>query len=132
MKNFNKKNQAYITIMTVISISAVSVAVIISLVYSGISSNRDSAALIDLSFAKYYANACLEESLQKIQENKSYTGTLNLNFSDGSCSALTTRNSDSSFELEALGLKNKANKKIRVIVNETSPKINIFSWQELP
>ena len=122
--------KAYVTIMMVIAISAVSIAVVISLIDSGINSTRSSANLTALSMARQFANACLEESLQSIRDNNNYSGNLVLSFTSGACSATTTRLSSSNFTIESSGSSSGSIKRISAAINQTDPKITISAWQE--
>ena len=115
--------------MTVITITAVSVTIVLSLILSGISSNRDSATLINLSLARNYANACIEEALENIYLDKGYSGILNMTFDNGECEVITNRHSDNSFTLNSTGLSQQSTKSFEVIINQTSPQIVISSWK---
>lgn len=128
-KNQNKK--AYVTIMMVIAISAVSVAMVVSLIDSGISSTQNSANMLNLSKARQFANACIEEALQNIRDNNNYSGNLNLSFTNGGCNATTNRISSSDFTIQSIASSSTAIKKISVTINQTSPKIQIANWQEV-
>lgn len=117
--------------MMVLAISAVSVAVVISLIDSGISSSQNSANMLGLARAKQYAEACVEESLQNIRDNNNYSGVLNLSFPSGSCQATISKISEANFNIQAFASSSLAVKKISVDVNQISPKIQISAWQEL-
>ncbi len=124
------KQNGYIMIMMVLAISAISVAAAISLIDSGISSTQNSGEMFNLARAKQYAAACLEESLQNIRDNNDYSGTLNLSFTEGGCTATTNRLSASSFTIQSSGLSLSANANLSATINQTSPKITISAWQE--
>lgn len=132
MKNSKIKNkEAYITIMMVIAISAIAVAVVVSLIDSGISSTQNSQSMVNLAKARQYAEACIEESLQNIRDDGNYSGNLNLPFTNGGCSATTNKISDSNFIIQSIASSSTALKKITVTINQTSPKIQLSDWQEL-
>jgi beta-mannanase len=123
--------KGYITIITVMTISAIAIALVISLIYSGISATKSSASLANLAESRAFASACAEEALQNIQENNNYSGNLNISFTNGSCSANTSKVSTEIFNISATATSSGAIKRISVTTSQTSPKIIISSWQEV-
>lgn len=126
----NRDKQGYITVISIVIIGSIATAVAISLLAGGTDAMKNSQTAIRLAQARGLADACAEEALENIREN-SYTGTFNLSLPAGTCKATITSSSPANFNIDASGSSSEAISKIRVIVDQTDPKININSWQEV-
>lgn len=121
----------YITTMSAIIVGAISIAVIISFLSEGINSTKNSASNIYAAQARVIAQACGEEAIQRIRDNTSYTGSFNLIFNNGTCSSTVSTTGLPNITVVAQGTSTTVTKKIKIIINQVSPKINISSWQEV-
>jgi len=121
----------YITTMSAIIVGAISIAVIISFLSEGINSTKNSASNIYAAQARAITQACAEEAMQKIRDNTSYTGNFNIIFNNGTCSSTVSTTGLPNITVTAQGTSTTVTKKIKIIINQVSPKINISSWQEV-
>lgn len=125
--NINKK--AYITIVTVITISAVSIAVVLSLFFSSLAMLDSSQSLTNLAQAEVAASACIEESLERIRQDNTYQTSFSLDFENSSCQADINQSSVDEFEIQATGISQNSYKKIKVTTSAIVPIITISSWK---
>ena len=129
MKNDLEKN-GYITVISVVIIGSIATAVAISLLAGGTDAMKNSQTAIHLAQARSLADACAEEALENIRESL-YTGTFSLSLPTGICEATVTSSGPADFNIDSLGSSSDAIRKIQVVVDQTDPKVNIWSWQEV-
>ncbi len=123
--------KAYITIVTVITISAVSIAVVISLIFSSVGAAKIGLSLNNLSQSEVAAEACAEEALERIRNDKNYNSSFNLSLSNANCSASVLKNSDSHFIIRSTGLSGESLSRLLVETSQTEPKIILNKWQKV-
>ena len=121
----------YIALVSVIVVGAVGVTIVVSLLLLGLGSMRTSFADAQGSYSRAYANACAEESLQKIYENVSFSGTSSLNFSSGTCNYSVTNTGGENRNIQATGMVGTIVRKVEIVINAINPQINVTSWQEV-
>jgi len=131
MIKYTSNKPGYITTMSAIIVGAISIAIVISFLSEGIDSTKNSASNIYAAHARVITQACAEEALQKIRDNTSYTGNFNLIFSNGTCSSTVSTTGLPNITIIAQGSSTTVTKKIKILINQISPKINISSWQEV-
>lgn len=91
MKNKKQKiKKGFITLITVILVSAVTLTITFSFLLLGIGSVQTSESIEDSAKAKALHDACVYQALENIRANWSYTGSGNLSLGDGSCSFTVT------------------------------------------
>lgn len=129
-KCYNKKD-GYIVLVTVLILGAVGLSIAISIILLGLGQSRSSASLDQLNQAKALANACVEEALQQIRDLDTYEGSGELTIGNGTCGFTVINQGSDNREVQATGTIGKISRKIKVIVDNISPEINISSWQEV-
>ncbi|MDA3802276.1 MAG: hypothetical protein PF488_00025 [Patescibacteria group bacterium] len=127
MKKNNLK-KGYITIITVITISAVSISVVLSLIFSSLGIISSGQSLKSLAQADAAANACVEEALERIRQDNNYQTSFSLSETDYSCQADISQISSSQFEIQSTGMSKDSYKKIRVTTSAIIPIITISSF----
>ena len=130
MKHKHSK-KAYITIITVITISAVSIAVVLSLIFSSLGIISSGQSLKDLAQSQAASNACVEEALERIRQDNNYQTSFSLNETDYSCQVDIYQNSPTELEIQATGISGSSYKKTRVLTSATSPIVTISSWENV-
>lgn len=124
------EQSGYVTIISVIIIGAIAASVAVSLLTGGIDAAKNSLSVTRLAQARVLADACAEEALQNIRDT-SYIGTFNLSFPAGTCSSTVVSLGSPNFIITALGSSTDAIKKVRITINQLTPKITISSWSEV-
>lgn len=128
---FSPKKGGFITLISVLVVSAVAVAVTLSLILLGIGSSRTSFAVQQSNQAKALANACAEEALQQIRDSTPFVGSGNLTLGQGTCSYTVTSQGGQNRTITASGTVGTVVRKTKVIINNISPTITVTSWQEV-
>lgn len=123
--------RGYITLISVLVVSTISVAITVSLVLLGVGSSRSSFALEQVNQAKALANLCAEEALQEINDSTPYTGTDNLTIGQGTCTYTVTNTGGQNRTITASGTVDTIIRKVSISIDAINPNINITSWQEV-
>lgn len=121
----------FITLISVVIISAVGIAIALSIVLLGVGSSRTSFAVEQSNQSKALANACAEEALQQIKDLTSYTGSGNLTLGQGTCSYTVTSQGGQNRTIVATGTVGTILRKVKIVINNITPAISVTSWQEL-
>ena len=127
----NKSYKGYVALITVLVVGAVSVVIVVSLILLGISSSRASFALEQSNQAKALANACAEEALQQIRNSTPFTGSGEIEFDQGLCYYLVTSQGGQNRTVTAQGIIQTIERKVKVVIGNITPSINIISWKEV-
>ncbi|HNX10943.1 MAG TPA: hypothetical protein PKI61_02280 [bacterium] len=122
---------AYILLLSVIILGAVSLAVALTLLLLSISTGRSSSSLEQGTKARYLANACAEEGLQQIRVLKTYTGTTNLVYADGTCFYTVINTGGNTRQIQAAGTVNNHIQRMIINLNGLTPVLTVVSWQEV-
>lgn len=124
-------NRGFITLISVLVLSAVGVAVGVSLILSGLGSGRTAFALEQSNQAKALANACTEEALAQINDSIPFSGTGTLTLGQGSCSYTVTKQTGQNRTIDSTGTVGTVIRKVRILIDKITPSIHITSWQEV-
>lgn len=129
-KNYNKYQGGYVALVSVLIAGAAGAAVAVSLILLGLGSSRTSFALQQSGQAKALANACAEEALEQIRDNRRFTGTGSLILGQGSCT-YTVWGGGRNKTIRTLGSVGAIARKIEIEAEVLITQINIISWQEV-
>ncbi len=124
-------NKGFITLISVLVLTAIGVAVGVSVILSGLGSSRSAFALEQSGQAKALANACAEESLQQIYDSIPFSGTATLTFGEGSCTYTVTKLTGQNRTIAVTGTVGTIVRKVNILIDKITPTINITSWQEV-
>lgn len=132
--------KGYITLITVIAISAVGSLVALLILFSGVSTSKTSLSLQQSAQAKSAADGCAELALAAIQANIALstpaTANYSIDTSSESVCSYTITGVAPDYIIDASGTVDSDGKrivrKVRVVLNRVGPTLNIYSWQELP
>ncbi len=131
IKKWYNNNSGYITLISVLVVSAVGVTVAVSLILLGLGSSRTSFAVEQSNQAKGLANACAEEALQQIRDSILFTGSGILAFGQGTCSYTVTSQGAENRTITSSGTVGTIVRKVKIVINKINPTIIVTSWQEV-
>ncbi|MBT4277763.1 hypothetical protein HOD96_03415 [Candidatus Falkowbacteria bacterium] len=118
-------------LLSILIISAIGSAIAVSLLLLGLSSSQNSFSLQQSYQAKSLADTCAEEGLEQIRNLSSFTGAGNLTLSNGTCSYTVANLGGENRTVSAIGYVGDLTKRIKVVIDQINPQINIISWQEV-
>lgn len=127
----NKNQQGFIAFTSLLVISAVTLAIAVSISLLGISEANTSLGFKKGQETLKIAESCAEEALLRLRDNASYSGG-SLNVGNGSCTiSISGTGSDRTIDISAtLTGPPDYVKKIQVTAKRVGNSINIVSWQE--
>lgn len=125
-------NTGFITLISVLVVSAVSVTITTTLILLGLGSSRTSLVLEQSIQAKNLANSCAEEALEQIRRNSSFSGPGGISLNNRSCSYLITDLGGQNKLINTSSTVGTVVRKVTVTINTVTPLINVASWQEIP
>lgn len=128
---YNKQQNGYITLISILIVGAVGVAITLSIILLGIGSSRTSFAVEQSYQAKALANACAEEALQQIRDSTPFTGSGNLTLRQGTCAYTVTSQGGQNRTIVTTGTVGTIVRKAKIIINNITPAITATSWQEI-
>ena len=126
-----KAKGGYITLLLVIITGAIGLATSISLLLLGVGSSKTSLSLEESNQAKALANACAEAALGQVRSSPAFSGGASLTLGRGSCSYSVTNLGGQNRLINASGTVGQVVRKIKINLNQITPKINLTSWQEV-
>lgn len=129
--NTHQLRQGYIALISVLLISAIGAAIMVSVIASGVTSSKTDFSLQQSGSARIMASSCAEEALQRISETGILTGSGNLTIASGTCSYVITSSSSQNVTITATGILGTITSKIKVILATTTPGITLSSWEEV-
>jgi len=128
----DKNNQnGYIVIYSVIIISAIVMGIIFSSSWISLNSIKSGKALADSRQSKAMVSACAEAALQNIRDDINYSASGNLNIGGNSCSYTVFNQGGENRIIQAESSVLNSVSKIKILIDQINPKINITSWQEV-
>ena len=126
-----RKADGYIALIGVLIIGSVCVAIAVLLLVSGADTQRATLVTQQSAQARFLADACAEEALQDIHDNKAYAGSDSITAGQGSCVMTTTAPDSTSKIISASGTVDNVVRKVKIYVTIGSSSISITSWQEV-
>ena len=123
--------KGFATLVSVLLVGVLGLAISVSLLLLGLNSSRTSFAREQSYQSKALADACAEEALQQIRDATSFTGSGALTVGQGSCSYTVTSQGGSNRTMTAVGTVASMTRRVRVVIDQTNPVINVTSWQEV-
>lgn len=123
--------KGYVALISVLVVSAVGIAVTLSLILLGIGTSRTSFAYEQSNQAKGLANACAEEAMQRIRDSTPFTGSDTLTLGMGTCTYTVTTQGPQSRTITANGTVGTIIRKVRIVIDRINPTIQVVSWQEI-
>ncbi len=127
----NKKEQGFISLISVLIVGAVGLTITISLISQGISSSKISFSLEKYKKAMTLAEICVEEGLLRVRNDKGFLGEESFSFDEGNCSYEIKENEEDELYVYAVGESGFIKKRLKVTINETEPRVIISSWSRI-
>ncbi|MFA6474700.1 MAG: hypothetical protein WCV88_00690 [Patescibacteria group bacterium] len=125
-----KPSNGYTILVAVILISAVALIVATTLALTSINSLRDQRIDNAAVIAQATVNGCGELALLAIQQNTSFTGTVNTTVNGNACTYIVTNTGGSTRTVTATATYNTVTRNITILVNQVTPNITFTSWLE--
>jgi len=129
-KKLIRKQNGYVTLISVLLVGAVGLATAVSLLFIGFNNSSTAFTMEQSNQAKALANACAEEALKQISNLISFTGQGNLSLGRGNCIYNVSANGNGKI-ITSSGTVSNIIRKVKITVDATTPKINVASWQEV-
>lgn len=131
-RNYNKRQEGYVTLVSVLIVGAVGMAAAVTLILLGLGHSRTSFALEQSYQAKALAGLCAEEALERIRILPGFTGLGGVNEGMGTCSYRVSDLGPLGEKLiEARGGVGIVVRYVEVNIDRVNPMINIVSWREV-
>ncbi len=131
IKSYEDRFAGFITLISVLVVGAAGIAIALSLILLGLGSSRTSFAVEQSNQAKALANVCAEEALQQIRDSTLFTGNGNLTLGQGNCAYTVTSQGVQNRTVTASSTVGTIIRKVKVIINNINPAIQVVSWQEV-
>lgn len=122
--------RGYIALISVIVIAAIGVAIMISVVASGMLASKTDFSIQQLGMARNAASSCAEEALQKILETGTTSSNGSLSLGSSTCDYLVF-SPNGQTTIHASGTTDRIVSKIKVVISSSSPAILLSSWEEV-
>jgi len=125
--SINQKNKkGYIALVSLLLVAAVGLTISIAVSLRGMEELQMSFASSQASVSSHLAGSCLEEGLNRLRQNWSDFGSINLSIGDNLCIINVVAFDGSSADLEVYGDNNIFRQKISVSVDSD---LEVASWQ---
>ncbi len=121
----------FATLLSVLLVGAVASAIAVSLLLGGVSSAKSGIVITNSIQARALATACVEQSLQSLHDNLSYSGTIALTLGEGTCSATLVVGGGSLRTITSTGTVGAVVQKMTIQTSALNPKIILSSWQDV-
>lgn len=124
-------NHGFVALLGVLVAGSIALTIASTVLFFGTDFSRSTLLLQQSYQAKALARACADSGLLQLQKNVLYTGTGSLTLGAGTCSYVVANLGGSNRRVQASGTVGNVTKKIEVLINSISPKLNVSSWQEV-
>jgi hypothetical protein len=131
VSNKNTKSGGYVVLLTVFVVGAVALSIAVTLLFSGVDLARNATLKEQSKQARALADACAEEALEQIRESQTFTGYGTLTLSTGSCGYSVTNLGGQNRQIAASSTVESAIRKVKLLIDQVKPTINVTSWQEV-
>ena len=125
-------DQGYVALIAVLIVGAIATSVALLVLATGYDSQRYTLVEQQSAQARGLATSCVEEALQTLHDNTTYTGTNGLSLGQGTCSYTVTNTGGSNRTIDTSGTVGSVVRKVKVYATITSSSISVTSWQEVP
>lgn len=124
--------KGYTTLISVIVIGAIATAITVTLLLSGYINSENSRDVLDSAQARAIANACSERALSSLRLDLLYEGNENYSIDSGTCTISPLEGwGNYSRTIDVEGLKGEYIYRVRIVVGQVYPSMEIVSWEEL-
>ena len=127
----SKKQDGYVALISMLVVGAACLTIALALLVDGADSQRSVLVTQQSTDARNLAKSCVDEALQQMRENISFTGTGSLTLGVGSCSYTVANTGGDSRIIDAVGTSGNVVRKIQAHATITTSTLSISSWQEV-
>jgi hypothetical protein len=128
----HEAKKGYIALISVILMSALGLAIMLSVIATGVDAGRTDFSLQQSGGARSLASSCAEEALQKVLETSTTSSSGNLTVGSGTCMyVVTSTSSGQTIIVNSTGVLGTVTSKIKVVIATTTPGITLSSWEEV-
>lgn len=124
-------SQGIVMVVAVLIVSAIGAAIGAALLLMGLSESQTGFIHQQSYQSKDLADACIEDALQQIHDNVSFTGMRTLTFGQGTCSSTVVTAGGQARIVTASATVGSVIRKVKVALDKITPAIHITSWQEV-
>lgn len=127
-----KNESGYITLISVIVVSAVCVSIAVSMLYNGMVASQTSLTVSQAAEARLLGNSCAEKALSQIREDASISGTaLVFTLNGDNCSYDIIKGAGANRTIQATATVAQAKARIKITIDSLNPTVNISRWEEV-
>lgn len=126
-----KQSEGYLILMSVMIVGAITLAIVVSMLLSGLGISNTSFAYQQNAQARALADACVNEALQQIRDNTAFSGSNNLSLGQGNCTYTVINTGGENRTIQASSTVGVIIRKTQATITQINPTITIASWQEL-
>ena len=131
LKFRDEAKKGYIALISVIVISAIGLAIMLSVISAGVDASKTDFSLQQSGSARVLASSCAEEALEKILETSTTSSSGSLVIGSGTCTYLITSTNGQNITINSTGVLSAVTSKIKAVIASTSPSISLSSWEEV-
>lgn len=102
--SLNKKTDAVIALTTLLVVTAILLFGGITILLTSIDITRTTDSSSNIVLGRLRSRSCLEEAMYHIRADANYTGTITINYLDGSCEAQVTNATASTKNINVKGI----------------------------
>lgn len=121
----------YIALLSVIAVSTIGIAIMLSIVMSGINVSRTDFSVQQGGGARVLASSCGEEALQKILETGTTSSSASISIGGETCTYTITSQNGQNITINGVGILGTVKSKVIIVVATTTPSLILSSWQEV-
>ena len=127
----NKKKKGFVIIYAVILTGSVTLAMALYFSWLASFSLRSGIQLKKSEQGRHLANTCAEIALQKIWDDKNFSGSGNFSGHGGSCTYQVNNFGGDNREIQSVGTVDNIIRKAKVSIDKVGFLVNVISWQEV-
>ena len=128
---FHNNKKGYVLIYAVILVGSVILAMALYFSWLAAFSVQSTIQLKKSEQARHLANTCAEIALQKIWDDKNFTGSGNFSGYGGSCTYQVRNLGGDNREVRASGVMDNIIRKAKISIGEVGGMVGVTSWQEV-
>ncbi|HEV7453916.1 MAG TPA: hypothetical protein VGO07_01520 [Candidatus Saccharimonadales bacterium] len=125
------RESGYIALIAVLVVGAAATAIAITLLTTGVDSQRAALIIQQGRQARALAIACGQEAAQQVHDNIAYKGTGNITQGQGSCTYLVANTTSVIRTINATGTVGNTVKKVQATATIGATTVTIGSWKDV-
>lgn len=129
--HFDQNSHGFATLVSVIVAGAIGGAIAVGLLLGGTDAVDLAEAVQEAHQARALADACTEQALQTIHNDLSFTGSVQLSLSTGTCTADVLNLGGAQREVRSNGTAVNTTRRVRVIIDALQPTISVSSSEDV-